>query len=135
MIAGGAWWRIVRMTFTIEFADSELRDVVAEGAAVRLRFAAAAVRDEAGERGWLASVQVEMSGASLHGDTAQAFGRVAEGALRCDGTAVRLSVPGHLSGDIDLALRLAHGTQLVVRGSALVASVAEGARFAPDLSC
>ena len=61
------------MSFALEMADSELRDVVAEGAAVRLRF--------------------------------------------------------------ELALSLANGTQLVVRGQALVASAAEGARLTPDLSC
>ncbi len=123
------------MSFTLELVDSELRDVVAEGAAVRLRFAAAAARDDSGERGWLASVQMELTGASLQGDTTHAFGRIARGELRQDGGAARLSVPGTLSGDIELALVLANGTQLVVRCKALVANVAEDARFTPDLSC
>lgn len=125
----------MQMSFTLELADSELRDVAAEGAAVRLRFAAAAVRDDAGERGWLASVQVELTDASLHGNASHAFGRIAQGAVRLDGGATRLRVPGALSGELELALALANGTQLVVRGRALAASVAEGARFAPDLSC
>ncbi len=123
------------MSFALELADSELRDVVAEGAAVRLRFAAAAVRDDAGERGWLASVQLEIAGATLDGDTPQAFGRIAQGSLRHDGGAARLSVPGALSGEVELALALANGTRLVVHGQALVASAAEGAVFTPDLSC
>ena len=123
------------MRFILELADSELRDVVADGAAVRLRLAAAAARDDAGERGWLASVRIEMTGASLQGDATHAFGRIARGELRQAGGAARLSVPGTLSGDVELALVLANGTQLVVRGDALVASAGEGARFAPDLSC
>jgi len=123
------------MTFAIELADSELRDIAVARATVRLRFAATAVRDDAGERGWLASVQIEMTGASLHGDAAHAFGKIAQGALRHDGVAARLEVPGALSGELELALRLANGTQFVVRGHALVASAAEGARLAPDLSC
>jgi len=123
------------MSFALELADSELRDVVAEGAAVRLRFAAAAVRDDAGERGWLASVQLEIAGATLDGDTTHAFGRIAQGTLRHGGGAARLAVPGALSGEIELALALANGTRLIVRGEALVASAAEGARLAPDLSC
>jgi hypothetical protein len=66
---------------------------------------------------------------------AHAFGKIAQGALRHDGVAARLEVPGALSGELELALRLANGTQFVVRGHALVASAAEGARLAPDLSC
>ena len=123
------------MSLNLEFPHSELRDVATEGDAVRLRFAAATVRDADDERGWLASVQVEIDGAALQGDATHAFGKIAEGSLRLDGRAARLSVPGALSGGIELALRLANGTQFVVQGRALTASAAEGARFAPDLSC
>ena len=124
------------MSFTLEFPDSELRDVAADGAAVRLRFSAATVRNDAGERGWLTSVQLELSGATLHGDTTHAFGRITAGRLRHGERGVaRLAVPGNLTGDIELALRLANGAQFAVRGHALVASVADDARFAPDLSC
>ena len=124
------------MSFTLDFPDSELRDVVADGAAVRLRFSAAAVRDEAGERGWLSSVQLEFTGAMVHGDTTHAFGKISQAFLRHgDRGVARLAVPGTLAGDLELALRLANGTQFVVRGDALASSVAEAARFAPDLSC
>ena len=124
------------MSFALEFHDSEVRDVVADGAAVRLRFSAAAVRQDAGERGWLTSAQLEFSGATLHGDTRHAFGKIAEGRLRHDDRVMALlAVPGTSAGDLELALRLANGTQLVVRGHALVASVGDGARVTPDLSC
>ena len=136
MIARCAWGRIVRMDFTLDLPDSELRDVVVDGAEVCIRLSAAAVSDDAGGRGWLASVQLRLSGATLHGDTTHAFGRIAEGRLRQDDRGVaRLAVPGTLTGDVELALRLANGTQFVARGRALVASVAADARFAPDLSC
>jgi hypothetical protein len=124
------------MSYALEFPDSELRDVVVDGATVRLRFAAAAVRDAAGERGWLASVQLEFTGASLRGHTTNAFGKIAEGDLRRDDRAVaRLAVPDTLAGDVELALRLANGTRFAVRGRALATTLADGARFAPDLSC
>ena len=124
------------MSFALEFPDSEIRDLVVDGGAVRLRLSAAAVRDDAGERGWLTSVQLEFTGAAVHGDTTHAFGRIAEGRLRHgDHGVARLAVPGTLTGDIELTLRLANGTQFVARGHALVASVAAEARFAPDLSC
>ena len=61
------------MRYTLEFADSELRDVVHEGTLVRLRLAAASARDETGERGWLTGVSLEMSIASLHGDAATGY--------------------------------------------------------------
>jgi hypothetical protein len=128
--------RIVRMSFALEFDDSEVRDVVANGGAVRLRFSAAAGRNEAGERGWLTSVQLEFSAATLNGDATHAFGRIAQGRLRHGRHGVApLAVPGSLAGALELALRLANGSQVVVRGHALVASVDDGARFTPDLSC
>ena len=129
------------MRYTLEFADSELRDVVREGALVRLRLAAAAVRDKAGERGWLTGVTLEMSAASLHGDAAHAFGRIAEVGLQHDQRLLRrIDVPGTLAaarhgGIVTLALRLSNGAQFVVEGHALEATLADDARFTPDLSC
>ena len=129
------------MRFLLDFPDSELNDVVREGALVRLRFAAASVRDEAGDRGWLTGVTLEMSAATLQGDTTGAFGKIAEAGLG-DGSRRlrRMDVPGTLSaareGDVvSLALRLSNGTRLVVDGCRLDASVADDARFTPDLSC
>jgi hypothetical protein len=133
--------RIDSMHFTLEFADSELRDVVREGALVRLRFAAAAVRNEAGERGWLTGVQVEMSAATVHGDTAHAFGKIAEVGLE-DGERLlrRMDVPGTLTATregevVSLAMRLANGSQLVISGYRLEAMLADDARFTDDSSC
>ncbi len=124
------------MRFVLEFPDSELLDVVREGALVRLRLAASAVRNEAGERGWLTSVRLEMTGATLHGDAAHAFGRITQAGLRHGTRSLRsLDVPGRLAGDVELALRLANGSRFVTRGDALEASVADNARFAEDLSC
>ena len=124
------------MSFALELQDSEVRDVVADGTAVRVRLSAAAVRNGAGERGWLASVQLQFSAAALHGDATYAFGRIAQGHLSQDGRGVApLAVPGALAGDLELALRLANGTQFVLRGRALAATVPEDARFTPDLSC
>jgi hypothetical protein len=129
------------MRFTLDFADSELRDVAREGALVRLRFAAASVRNEAGQHGWLSGVTLEMSAASLHGDTQLAFGRIAEVAL---GDAARLlrrmDVPGVLDAPregevVSLAVRLANGTQFIASGYRLEARLADDARFAEDLSC
>jgi len=133
--------RIGRMRYTLEFADSELRAVVREGALVRLRLAAASVRDEAGERGWLTGVTLEMSAAGLQGDTTHAFGRIAEAGLQHDQRLLRrMDVPGTLTAArpgevVTLALRLSNGTQFVVDGHRLDAVLADDARFTPDLSC
>ena len=129
------------MPFTLEFTDSELRDVVREAALVRLRFAAAAVRNEAGERGWLTGVQLEMSAATLRGDATHAFGKIAEVGLG-DGSRLlrRMDAPGTLTAAregeaVSLALRLANGTQLAINGCRLEAMLAGNARFTDDLSC
>ena len=124
------------MSFALEFHDSEVRDVVTDGAEVRVRFAAASARDANGERGWLTSVTLALSDATLPGDTAHAFGKLVEGHLRRDGRDIGCpAIPLALSGQIELTLRFANGTQLTARGRSLVLSVADDARFAEDLSC
>ena len=124
------------MRHALEFHDSEIRDVVADGATVRLRFSAASVRGEAGERGWLTSVQLTLGAAKWHGDTSNAFGRIAEAALRHGDHALStLPIPGTLIGELELALRLANGTQFVLRCESLEASVDDDARFTLDMSC
>ncbi len=120
------------MPYTLEFPDSELRDVVQDGALVRVRLSAAAARNDAGERGWLSSVTLEISAATLQGDATHAFGRIVEGSL--DGVA-RLTVPGALAGGIRLLMRLANGTHFIIRGAALEALVDADAHFREDFSC
>jgi hypothetical protein len=124
------------MGFALEFHDSEVRDAVADGNTVRVRLSAAAVRSDAGERGWLPGVALTLADATLAGDTAHAFGKLAEGRLRQDGRDIAaLAVPVTLAGRIELTLRFANGTQLSARGRSLALSVADDARFAEDLSC
>ncbi len=128
--------RIRHMSFALEFPDSEVRDVVADDGDVRVRFAAASVRNSNGERGWLPSVTLTLSDATLAGDMAHAFGKLAEGRLRRDGRGIaRPALPQALSGRIDLALRFANGAQLTAHGRSLALTLADDARFAEDLSC
>jgi hypothetical protein len=124
------------MRYALEFPDSEVRGVAADGGALRLDFSAAAVRDADGERGWLPSVRLVLDGAAPAGDLAHAFGKIAEGALRHDGrTIARPALPATLAGDLELTLRFANGTLLAAHGRMLTLAVADDARFAPDLSC
>ena len=124
------------MNYALEFHDSEVRGVVAADGVVRLEFSAAAVRDADGERGWLPSVRLTLVDATLAGDTAHAFGKIAEGALRHDGRAVaRPALPATLAGELELTLRFANGALLAARGRVLTLAVSDDARFAPDLSC
>jgi hypothetical protein len=124
------------MPHVLTFHDSELHDVVADAGTVRLRFSAASVLSEDGERGWLPGVVLTLSDATLDGDARHAFGKLTAGQLRHVGRAVaRPALPATLEGDVELALRLANGTALSIRGRALALAVAGDARFTPDLSC
>jgi hypothetical protein len=124
------------MRFVLEFHDSEVRDVAVDGDAVHVRLAAAAVRDDQGRRGWLASVRLTLTEATLSGDARHAFGKVVEGRLDRDGHPVApLALPATLAGDLAVALRLANGTALTLRGRTLAATAAHDARFTEDLSC
>jgi len=125
-----------RMGFVLEFGDSEVRDVVADVDVLRVRFAAASVRDADGERGWLASVVLTLASGAFTGDLTHAIGRIAEARVRNAGRDVlRLALPSTLAGDLELSLRFANGTQLAARGQALALTAADDARFTPDLSC
>ena len=124
------------MRFALEFHDSEIRDVVADAAAVRVRFAAACVRDIHGGRGWLTGVTLALADATLAGDATHAFGRLSEGRLRQDGRdVVRPALPDTLAGALELTLRFANGTLLTVQGRSLAASLSGDGRFTEDLSC
>ena len=124
------------MPFVLEFHDSELRDVVVDGRVVRWRLSAAAVRNDAGERGWLGSVELELGQAGVIGDAAHAFGKITEGRLRHDGRdSARLDIPATLRGELELSLRLANGAHVVAQGRALEARLGADTRFSPDLSC
>lgn len=124
------------MGFSLELHDSEVRDVAADGDRVRIRFAAASVRGAADERGWLPSVALTFEQASLTGDAAHAFGKVADASLRQDTRIARaLPLPGTLAGAIECSLCFANGTLLTIHAAALGLSVAEDARFAEDMSC
>ena len=126
------------MSFALEFPDSEIRDVVADGGALRVRFSAAAVRRADGDRGWLtsATLTLTLAAATLAGDAPHAFGKITEGRLRRDGVAVTpLPLPATLAGDLELSLRFANGTSLSIRATALTLAVAPDAVFTEDLSC
>jgi hypothetical protein len=125
------------MQFALELEGSEVRDVAADGDVLHIRLAAASVRDADGERGWLPGVTLRLASATSTGDAPHAFGRLADGELRLDGRRIApLRLPGELSGALELALRFSNGSVLELRAEALELelSVAEGARFAPDLS-
>ncbi len=124
------------MAFTLEWPDSEVRDVTTDGGAVRVRLAAASVRDAQGRRAWLAGVTLSLADATLAGDQAHAFGRLAEGRLRLDGRDIpRPSLPDTLAGDLALSLRFANGTQLTATARALTLAADDATRFKEDLSC
>jgi hypothetical protein len=124
------------MSPLFEFPDSEVRDVAVDGDVVRVRFSAAAVQGDHGVRGWLPGVTLQLSGATLEGKVAHAFGRIVEGQVLHDGRSLsRLAVPCALSGALELLLRFANGALVNVSGGAVELSSTPGAAFAEDLSC
>ena len=124
------------MSFALEFPDSEVRRVAAEGDTLRVEFSAAAVHGPGAARGWLPGVVATLSDAAWTGELAHAVGRLADGSLHVGGTRVaRPALPGTQGGEIALALRFANGTVLAAHGATLTLTLAADARFAEDLSC
>jgi hypothetical protein len=124
------------MHFTLELPGSEVRDVAAHGDVLRIRLSAASVRGADGERGWLPGVTLRLAGATSTGDAPHAFGLLADGELQLGGRRIApLPLPGALSGALELALHFSNGSVLEARAASLELTVADGAGFAPDLSC
>jgi hypothetical protein len=124
------------MNFALEFHDSEVRRVAADGDTLRVEFSAAAVHRQDGDRGWLSTVVATLSQAAWTGELGQAFGKLGDGSLRVAGTLVpRPALPAEFAGDIALTLRFANGTVLAAQGRALAWTVADEERFTPDHSC
>lgn len=124
------------MPLTLDFHDSEILDITAQGALLRVRFAAASVSDAEGRHGWIPTVQLALADATEAEDVRHAFGKITEGRLRHDGREVgRLALPVTLDGAIELDLRLANGSSLALQARALTATFDAAARFTEDLSC
>ncbi len=68
------------MSLVFAFADSELAFAQAEGDALTLHFAAAAVARD-GEAGWLPGLRLVLEGAHWTGDPAECLGRLRDGTL------------------------------------------------------
>jgi hypothetical protein len=124
------------MSFALEFHDSEVRRVAADGDTLRIEFSAAAVRGPGTAHGWLPTVVATLSQAAWTGDATQAFGKLSDGNLQVAGTRVpRPALPSALTGAIALTLRFANGTVLAAHGRALALTHADDAHLAEDLSC
>jgi hypothetical protein len=125
------------MSYSLAFADSEVRHAAMDAGALRVAFSAAAVRrHEDDDHGWLQGLALVLDEARVAGDPAAAFGRLAEGHVRLDGRDIgRPVLPQTITGDVELALRFANGATLAARGTRLHLRLADDARFTEDLSC
>lgn len=130
----------------LELADSEVAgiDVAEGGHRLRLRFSAAALRQQApGERavaGHGRHVQLDLTGVEPVAPLPPGcFGRIVHGRVRVDGRwLAALPLPGAWAGalePIELELRFGHGSELTLRAGGLSCDFEGVPNFRESLAC
>ena len=114
----------------LSFADSEVAGVRAQGDALVVRFAAAAV-----EGGFLPGLEMELQGAATQDAIAACFGRLAGGSLQ-DAVTRFTSIELPFDGPGPWALELAFSQGQALRATARHVRVDPGnVRFQPSHAC
>lgn len=136
------------MDAALEFHDSEVARVHAEGTTLRIAFSAAHVRRSAGTpgtpgtpgtdagRGYLQGVSIALAQAIWTGDLGSCAGRISYAHVRVAGIDVGLlPIPGALAAPVVLLIQFANGAELRAEAASLQVAAGDDARFVEDFSC
>ena len=107
------------MSWVFEFSDSEVASVRADADTLVVRFSAAAVvKADSREVGFLQSVELDLRQASWRGETGLCFGRLSSGQLTVGSAVVApVSIPYELNETVVLELAFRNGEVLSVQAA------------------
>jgi hypothetical protein len=127
---------------TLEFHDSEVSRIEADGDALTVRFSAAHVRgfagrsDTDGGRGYAQPLAMQFSEAVWQGAPGECIGRLAGGKAVINAVArSALELPCACRGSIDVELEFKNGTRLSVNAKALNCRFTNETKFVEDFRC
>lgn len=123
------------MDFTLSLADSEVREVQAQGQNLRVSFSAAQVQ-LGGETGYVQALELLFEAATWAGDPADAVGRLRDARLWVDGARwSRIAPPCRSTGAVRAELSFGNGTVLVVQAAAGQWRFTGDPRFQVSMAC
>jgi hypothetical protein len=125
------------MSFSVEFQDSEVSSVSADGNTLLVRFsAAAAVEEQSGTVGHLKSVELLLQQATWHGNLSLCFGRLAAAKLVTESSASgQVPIPYHSSSPVAIELQFRNGEALVAQAQATTVRINGPASFFESYAC
>lgn len=120
----------------LEFHDSEVRRIALDGDTLTLAFSAAFVQAEGAGAGYVQSLVLACTGASVDGPLANGIGRLSHGKLWVDGVALpALPFPYTAPGPVRLALQFSNGTRLAITATTLECRFTGDPKFVESFAC
>jgi hypothetical protein len=125
------------VSFSLEFEDSEVDSVSADGDALLIRFsAAAAVEKHSHSVGHLKFAEIVLQQAIWRGNINLCFGRLSSGKLVAKSTALgQVPVPYHSSSPAAVELQFRNGEVLAVQGASVTVRLNGPASFFESYAC
>ncbi len=127
------------MTLVLQFHDSEVRQISANGDELCVAFSAASVRrlDTVDRReGYVLNLEMQLAGVACEGSLAEAVGRLSSGALCADGAHVSpVPLPWAREGQVAVTLNFANGTALSVAARSVELRFAGEPRWVESYAC
>ena len=120
----------------VEFHDSEVGRITLDDGALTLAFSAAFVLAEGAGAGYVQSLVITGTQATVDGPLADGVGRLSQGTLWVDGVALpALPFPYTAPGTVRMELQFSNGIRLTLTAASLVCRFTGDARFVESFAC
>jgi hypothetical protein len=127
------------MNLVLQFHDSEVRQIRANGDELSVAFSAASVRrvgSAARSEGYVSNLELRLAGATWAGPLADAVGSLSTGALSIDGVPVSpVPLPWACEGRVAVTLDFANGTRLTLAARSVELRFAGEPRLVESYVC
>lgn len=127
------------MNLSLQFHDSEVRDVQATGEGLIVAFSAAAVRSSDrrnGADGYVMNLEMLLTRATWSGAPADGVGRLSTGVLSIDDVPISpLPLPFARDGQVEVRLNFANGTLLSIAAAAVALRFSGEPRWVESYAC
>lgn len=120
----------------LEFHDSEVRSIALQVDVLTLAFSAAFVHADGAGLGYVQSLELACTGATVDGPLADSVGRLTHGTLWVDGVArSTLPFPYTAPGPVRVELQFSNGTRLAITAASLACRFTGDPKFVESFAC
>nr|WP_315187570.1 hypothetical protein [uncultured Albidiferax sp.] len=120
----------------LEFHDSEVRSIALQADTLTLAFSAAFVQAESAGTGYVQSLVIACTGATVVGPLADGVGRLSHGKLWvCGRVLPALPFPYAAPGPVRIELQFSNGTRLAISAATLECRFRGDPKFVESFAC